>query len=129
MWLKCLQLVQTASPGAQDSTIGVRRYRQRASIRIGDTDGRIVIRRRSARLERFQDDFAAISRTCPQAGLGVHPDQLDPGRDLERGCRLVGERKFHEVSGDRCGGMTRLRVSAPAAWLVVTPTTTDNTIR
>src|SRR4051812_2962872 len=52
------------------------------AVRIGHADDRVVIRRRGARLEGFQE--ATTARTGAHATLGIDADELDAGGHLER---------------------------------------------
>src|SRR5213080_1432381 len=89
--------------------------KEQAAIRIGNADDRIIIRRRGTRLEGFQNGPAALARAGPHAAHLIDPDQLDPGRDLERDSRLVDERKLQEVAGDWRGKMAACRTLAEIA--------------
>src|ERR1700686_1301451 len=77
-----------------------------AAVRISHADDGVIIRRRRARLEGFQNGPAAVAGSGAHAALGVDADQLDPGGNLERDRRLVGERELEEVARDRGGEMT-----------------------
>src|ERR1700694_3518694 len=89
-------LVQSAGARAHDGAIAVG-YHERTTVGIGDANYGIIIRRRGARLEGFEDGPAALARAGPHSGLSVDADQLDPGGHPERNCRLVGEREFQEI--------------------------------
>src|SRR5437879_9997500 len=99
--------------------------RRHAPILVGDADGGVIVRRRGARLERFQDGAAALARSGAHAALGIDANQPDTGGNLERGRRLVGERELHEILDDRRGGMAALRGPAQAAGLVIAKIETD----
>ena len=64
------------------------------AVRVGHADDRVVVRRRCAGLESFED--SASARTYAHAALRVDADQLNAGRDAERHCRLVGKRRFRK---------------------------------
>src|SRR6202158_6463928 len=98
-------LVQPAGAGTEQASIRVRWGLQRTPVGIGNPDDAVIIRRRGARLEGFQNGPAAVARASAHTGLGVDADQLDAGRDLERYSRLVGERELQEGAGDRARQM------------------------
>src|SRR6267143_936203 len=83
---------------------------------------------RRSRLEGLQNGSAAVSRAGAHAGFGIDPDQLDSGGHPERNRRLVGERKLHEISGDRPSRVASLSASAQTARLVVAKIETDHEI-
>ena len=58
-------------------------------------DDRIIVGRRGAGLEGFEDD-ARHRRAGAHAGLRIDADELDAGRHAERNGRLVGERHFQK---------------------------------
>src|SRR6185295_10806384 len=103
--------------------------RRHAPILIGDAYGGVTVRRRGARLERFQDGAAALARSGAHAALGIDANQPDTGGNLERGRRLVGKRELHEILDDRRGGMAALRGPAQTAGLVIAKIEPDDEIR
>src|SRR5438445_13490959 len=74
------------------ASVGRDCLRRRAPILVGDADGGVIVRRRGARLERFQDGAAALARSGAHAALGIDANQPDTGGRLVRVSWLVGER-------------------------------------
>src|SRR5438477_9096699 len=99
------RLVKPAGPRAHD-VAAIWRNHQRTPVSIGYADNRVIVRRRSTRLEGFQNGPASISRPRAHAALGIDADQLDSCGDPERDRRLVRERELEEVAGDRRRQMT-----------------------
>src|SRR5712664_1590842 len=132
-------LIEAACAGTHDAAgvwthdvASVRHHpwrRRDTSVRIGDADHGVIIRRRRARLESLQNGPATLAGTGAHAALGVDADQLDPGRDFERSGRFVGKRELEEVARDRRGGMTAARASAEIARLVVADIDADHEVR
>src|SRR6185437_11873344 len=87
-------------PGARLEQVAIGFRSDGAAVRVGDADGGIIVRRRRPGLEGLQDGLARIAWARPQAGLGIDPNQLDAGRNLERDRRLVGERELQEIPRD-----------------------------
>src|SRR5258705_10046624 len=90
-----------------------------APLGIGNADDAVIIRWRGSRLEGLQNGSAAVSRAGAHAGFGIDPDQLDSRGHPKRNRRLVGERKLHEISGDRPSRVASLSASGPTARPVV----------
>src|SRR5438477_1996123 len=61
-----------------------RRALRRSAVGISHANDGIIIRRRGARLEGFQNGAAALAGTGAHAALGINADQLDAGRHLAR---------------------------------------------
>ena len=88
------------------------------AVAIVVADHRIVVRRRSAGFEGFQDRALRL-RTRTRAGLGVDADQLDAGRHAERHRGLVGQCDFEEVLDHRGSQRAAGLAAAERARLVV----------
>src|SRR6516225_9987219 len=117
-------LVEAAGTRPHDGACIRRRalgYQHAVAVDVGNADDRVVIRRRRAWLERFQDRARRLAWTGAHAGLGDDTNQLDTGRNLERDRRLVGQRQLEEVARDRSRKMAAGRgiASAERARLVI----------
>src|SRR5262249_23331166 len=119
-------LVQAAGAGA-DRAIGLGRNSKRAPVWVAHADHCIVVGRRGARLEGFQD-HPLIARSCAHAALGINADELDAGRHAERYSRFVGKRDLHEITHDRGRQHTAGSATAEVARLVVAEIDADHEI-
>src|SRR6187455_984702 len=112
-------------PAAADRTVGFRRNTEerRSPARFATlpvvSDDRIVVGRRRARLEGFENATRGARRDAC-ATLGVDADKLEAGRHAEWHARLVGKRELQEVLHDRRRGVTTRCAARDVARLVVT---------
>src|SRR5262249_13440154 len=109
--------VQPARPGAEHA-VGIGRNAERALVALlGNSNDRVIVRRRGAGLEGLED-LPALSAARAHAGARVEPRQLEAGGRAERHGRLVGERGLEEVLDDRRGELTAGRATAEMPRLV-----------
>ena len=85
-----------------------------AAVGIGDADDGVIIRRRGARLEGFEDGAAVSPGPARMPVLASTRISLMPAGTLNGIGGLVGERKLEEVARDRRGQMAAGGGIAPA---------------